>query len=119
MDVHFKCTQCGKCCRDSRVPLTVAEAISWLNRGHPVQLICEASPWPEGLADEDPKAAHFKRRSFAVMSGTMPTRVVVILALRITPARAQTCCPTCVAGYTRIGRLSAAFIRRKSIRRSR
>jgi Fe-S-cluster containining protein len=79
VDIHFKCTQCGKCCRDSRIPLTVAEAIGWLNRGHPVQLICEASPWPEGLADEDPRAAHFKRRSFAAMSGTLPTRVVVNL----------------------------------------
>ncbi|MDP9008150.1 MAG: YkgJ family cysteine cluster protein [Pseudomonadota bacterium] len=59
--------------------MTAAEAISWLNRGHQVQLVCEASPWPEGLADEDPRAAHFKRRSFAVMSGTMPTRVVVML----------------------------------------
>jgi Fe-S-cluster containining protein len=79
VDIHFKCTQCGKCCRDSKVPLTVAEAIGWLNRGHPVQLICEASPWPEVLADEDPRAAHFKRRSFAAMSGTLPTRVVVNL----------------------------------------
>ncbi len=80
VDIHFKCTQCGKCCRDSKVPLTVAEAIGWLNRGHSVQLICEASPWPRGLADEDPGAAHFKRRSFAAMSGTLPMRVVVILA---------------------------------------
>jgi len=79
MDIRFSCTQCGKCCQDSKVPLTVAEAISWLNRGHQVQLICEASPWPQGLADEDTRAAHFKRRSFAVMSGTMPTRVVVNL----------------------------------------
>jgi Fe-S-cluster containining protein len=80
MDIHFNCTQCGKCCRDSKIPLTVAEAMDWLNRGHPVQLICEASPWPEGLADEDPRAAHFKRRSFAVTSGMMPTRVAIMLA---------------------------------------
>jgi Fe-S-cluster containining protein len=79
VDIHFKCTQCGKCCRDSKIPLTVAEAMDWLNRGHPVQLLCEASPWPQGLADEDPRAAHFKRRSFAVTSGMMPTRVVVML----------------------------------------
>jgi Fe-S-cluster containining protein len=79
VDIHFKCTQCGKCCRDAKVPLTVAEAIDWLNRGHSVQLICEASPWPPGLADEDPGAAHFKRRSFAAMSGTLPMRVVLIL----------------------------------------
>jgi Fe-S-cluster containining protein len=79
VDIHFNCTQCGKCCRDSKIPLTVAEAMSWLNRGHPVQLICEASPWPQALADDDPRAAHFKRRSFAVTSGMMPTRVVVML----------------------------------------
>jgi Fe-S-cluster containining protein len=79
VDIHFKCTQCGKCCRDSKIPLTVAEAMNWLNRGHRVQLICEASPWPQGLADDDPRAAHFKRRSFAATSGMMPTRVVVTL----------------------------------------
>jgi Fe-S-cluster containining protein len=86
VDIHFKCTQCGKCCRDSRIPLSVAEAIGWLNRGHSVQLICEASPWPEGPADEDPRAAHFKRRSFAAMSGTLPTRVVVNLVANNTGA---------------------------------
>ncbi len=79
MDIHFKCTQCGKCCHDSKIPLTVAEAIKWVGRGHQVQLICEASPWPQGLADNDPRAAHFKRRSFAAMSGCMPVRVVVAL----------------------------------------
>jgi Fe-S-cluster containining protein len=85
MDIHFGCTQCGKCCRDTKVPLTVAEAIKWLNRGHEVQLLCEASPWP-GALDGEPRAAHFKRRSFAVMSGSMPTRVVVMLVANIVGA---------------------------------
>jgi Fe-S-cluster containining protein len=92
MNIHFKCTQCGNCCRDSKVPLTVAEAIAWLNRGHQVQLICEASPWPEGLADADSKAAQFKRRSFAAMSGSMAMRVVVILAANTAGA-----CPNLLA----------------------
>jgi len=82
MDIHFACTQCGKCCRDTKVPLTVAEAIKWLHRGDEVQLLCEASPWPEAL-DGDPRAVHFKRRSFAVMSGSMPTRVVVMLVANV------------------------------------
>jgi Fe-S-cluster containining protein len=82
MDLHFACTQCGKCCRDTKIPLTVAEAIKWLNRGDEVQLLCEASPWPEAL-DGDPRAAHFKGRSFAVMSGSMPTRVVVMLVANV------------------------------------
>src|ERR1700722_15996818 len=82
MEIHFGCTECGKCCRDTKVPLTVAEATKWLNRGDEVQLLCEASPWPQSL-DGDPKAAHFKRRSFAVMSGSMPTRVVVMLVANV------------------------------------
>jgi Fe-S-cluster containining protein len=85
MDIHFGCTQCGKCCRDTKVPLTVAEAIKWLNRGDEVQLLCEASPWSEAL-DDEPRAAHFKRRSFAVMSGSMPTRVVVMLVANVVGA---------------------------------
>jgi Fe-S-cluster containining protein len=81
---HFSCTRCGKCCRDMKIPLSVAEAMKWLDRGHPVQLICEASPWPKEANDEDPRADHFKRRSFAVMSGSMPTRVVAMLVANIT-----------------------------------
>jgi Fe-S-cluster containining protein len=91
MDMHFSCTQCGKCCRDTKIPLTVAEAIEWLNRGHDVQLLCEASPWL-GEVDSDPRAAHFKRRSFAVMSGSMPTRVVVMLVANVVGA-----CPNLLA----------------------
>jgi Fe-S-cluster containining protein len=85
MEINFSCTQCGKCCRDTKVPLTVSEAIEWLNRGDEVQLLCEASPWPEAL-DREPRAAHFKRRSFPVMSGSMPTRVVVMLVANIVGA---------------------------------
>jgi Fe-S-cluster containining protein len=85
MEIHFGCTQCGKCCRDTKVPLTVSEAIKWLNRGDEVQLLCEASPWPEAL-DREARAAHFKRRSFPVMSGSMPTRVVILLVANIVGA---------------------------------
>jgi Fe-S-cluster containining protein len=85
MEIHFGCTQCGKCCRDTKIPLTVAEATKWLNRGDEVQLLCEASPWSEAL-DSEPRAAHFKRRSFAVMSGSMPTRVVVMLVANVVGA---------------------------------
>jgi len=91
MDMHFNCTRCGKCCRDTKIPLTVAEAINWLKRGDEVQLLCEASPWPEAL-DGEPRAAHFKRRSFAVMSGSMPTRVVVMLVANVVGA-----CPNLLA----------------------
>jgi Fe-S-cluster containining protein len=83
MDLHFGCTVCGKCCRDLRLPLTVSEAAAWLADGHPVQLICEARPWPGETAPDDPRAAHQRRRSFAATSGIVPVRVVVILAANL------------------------------------
>jgi Fe-S-cluster containining protein len=58
--------------------------MAWLDRGHQVQLICEASPWPARLVEEDPRAAHFERRSFEVMSGSMPARVVAMLVADVT-----------------------------------
>ena len=66
-----------------KLPLTVVEAVKWLYRGHAVQLVCAASPWPAAVADDDPKAAHFKRRSFAATSGSMPARVMVMLVANI------------------------------------
>jgi Fe-S-cluster containining protein len=80
MDLHFECTQCGKCCRNLKLPLTVFEAMEWLKNGKTVQVICDAMPWPEEPPAEDLKAAHRRRRSFATMSGSLPVRVAVILA---------------------------------------
>jgi Fe-S-cluster containining protein len=79
MDIDFECTMCGKCCHDLRLPLTVAEALAWLGRGNEVQILCEALPWPEEPAADNLQAAHKRRRSFAAMSGSLPTRIVVIL----------------------------------------
>jgi Fe-S-cluster containining protein len=77
-----------------KIPLAVAEAMAWLDRGHQVQLICEASPWPARLTEEDPRAAHFERRSFAVMSGSMPARVVAMLVADVTGP-----CPNLLADF--------------------
>jgi Fe-S-cluster containining protein len=79
MDIDFECTMCGKCCHDLRLPLTVTEAVAWLERGNDVQILCDASPWPEEPPEDNLRAAHRRRRSFAAMSGALPTRVVVIL----------------------------------------
>jgi Fe-S-cluster containining protein len=48
--------------------------------GNDVQVICEAWPWPTEPASDDLKAAHRRGRSFATVSGSVPTRVAVILA---------------------------------------
>jgi Fe-S-cluster containining protein len=83
MDTTFGCTKCGKCCHDIRVPLTVKEAIEWLSDGNDVEVICEAVPWPVEPPTDDLPAAHKRRRSFPTLSGSLPTRVVVILVARI------------------------------------
>ena len=80
MDIDFECTMCGKCCHDLRLPLTVTEAVAWLERGNNVQILCEALPWPEEPPAENRLATHKRRRSFASMSGSLPTRVLVTLA---------------------------------------
>jgi Fe-S-cluster containining protein len=86
MSLNFECTQCGKCCRDLKLPLTVTEALDWLRDGHDVQVLCDAVPWPAEPDPSDQKAAHQRRRSFATMSGSLPTRVVAILAANLAGA---------------------------------
>ena len=46
---HFGCTSCGICCHGWKVPLTLREAVEWLQHGHAVDLMVEAYP-----AHEDP-----------------------------------------------------------------
>jgi Fe-S-cluster containining protein len=83
LDVHFGCTQCGDCCRKTKIPLTAHEAADWLSGGNEVQVICEASPWLEDRSADDPEVARFKRRSFDAVSGPLPIRVVVMLVANI------------------------------------
>jgi hypothetical protein len=45
-----------------------------------MQIICDAMSWAPEPADDDPKAAYRRRRSFPTMSGSLRTRVSVILA---------------------------------------
>lgn len=77
MPSHFSCTMCGRCCRDLRLPLSLAEAADWLRDGGETQLLCDAIPWPVEPAADDRLAAYKSRRSFPAMSGTLPLRVIV------------------------------------------
>jgi len=83
LDIRFACTQCGSCCRNTKIPLTAAEAVGWLRDGNRVQIICEASPWMTDASAEDPRAAHVKRRSFAARSGSLSLRIVVMLVANV------------------------------------
>lgn len=79
-DIDFECTACGKCCHDLRLPLTIQEAVDWLQRGGQMELICDAIPW--AIEPEPGNApAHYKRaRSVPAMSGSLPVRISIILA---------------------------------------
>jgi Fe-S-cluster containining protein len=79
-DTNFACTTCGQCCHDLRLPLTITEAIDWLKRGGQLELLCEAIPWPVEPEPNNAQAAYKRARSSAVMSGTLPVRVSIILA---------------------------------------
>jgi Fe-S-cluster containining protein len=86
VDIHFECTRCGNFCRNSRLALTIAEAETWLDDGHDVQVLCEATPWLTDPAHADAIAQHRLRRSFSAASGELPLRIVVILAANLVGA---------------------------------
>lgn len=79
MDIDFGCTGCGKCCNNLRLPLTVSEAITWIERGNSVQLFVDAIPWLDEPSPDDRVAAHKRRRSFPAFSGSLPVRVVPLI----------------------------------------
>lgn len=80
MDIDFHCTKCGNCCKDLRLPLSIAEALDWLHDDNPVQVLCEAIPWPEDIPSSNPYAELKWNRAFSAQSGQLPIRVLVTLA---------------------------------------
>jgi Fe-S-cluster containining protein len=79
MTIHFSCTMCGRCCHGLRLPVSVDEAMAWLEDGGRVELFCEAIPWPEEPSADNLPAWYKRRRSFAASSGQLPLRVIVSL----------------------------------------
>lgn len=79
-DIDFQCTKCGECCRGFRLPLSVEEAVRWLQDGNIVEILCEAIPWVDEPPPSNLVAAFKRERSFPATSGTMPIRVIVTLA---------------------------------------
>ena len=75
MDVCFDCTQCGRCCHDLRLTLSVAEARVWAARGHQVDLLVEAWAWPEDMVTGDAATQWRRDTTFAVQIGDVPFRV--------------------------------------------
>ena len=79
MDIHFACTQCGRCCHGLRLTLSVDEAIAWAGNGDTVQILTEALPQSESNAGEESHAEYEKARSFPATSGEATIRIAAIL----------------------------------------
>jgi Predicted Fe-S-cluster oxidoreductase len=79
-DINFECTECGKCCHDLRLALTIAEAVAWLARGGKMEVICEAIPWPVEPEPGNAQAGYKRARSSPAMSGSLPVRISIVLA---------------------------------------
>jgi len=78
VELHFDCTQCGRCCHDLRLPLSVDEARRWAADGNQVQILAEASPAFETPPPGSPER-HRYDRALPAMSGTVPIRISILL----------------------------------------
>lgn len=70
---------CGRCCHGLRLPLTVSEALAWVERGGEVEIFCDAIPWPSDPPGTNPVADYKRERSFLAYSGELPIRVTLTL----------------------------------------
>ncbi|HEY6335063.1 MAG TPA: YkgJ family cysteine cluster protein [Alphaproteobacteria bacterium] len=82
-DLAFSCTQCGRCCHNHNLPLTIDEAVAWLTDGGKVDLYCDADLWPDEPPPDDRRAAHRRRRSFSAPCGASRVRVTVVLVASV------------------------------------
>ena len=80
LNQDFRCTECGQCCRNFRLPLRLSEAPRWLADGNPLEVLCQAIPWPIEPPASDAVGQYQRQRSFAAQSGQLPVRILVTLA---------------------------------------
>ncbi|WP_244216114.1 YkgJ family cysteine cluster protein [Pseudomonas reidholzensis] len=81
---RFACVGCGACCRGRFVPLTLAETLAWLRRGHSVAVLLEGfdeSAWPSGAPEFD----YNLLRSAPVACGAGSLQVTAIFAANVIP----------------------------------
>jgi Fe-S-cluster containining protein len=80
VDIPFGCTMCGKCCHNHSLPLTVDEAVLWLEDGGSLCILCEAVTGPmPSEPDDAAQAAYRMRRAFAARSGGEAIHVIATL----------------------------------------
>jgi len=79
MDNAFKCTQCGKCCHNLNIPLSISEAKDWLLKGHKLKILTEATPWVNDTPVIEDVLIRKKSMTFDGLSGNLSIRVLLTL----------------------------------------
>lgn len=79
MSTDFNCTQCGQCCHNLNIPLTVNEAKAWLLRGHKLKILTEAIPWINDTPLTDDVLIRKKTMTFEGSSGKLNIRILMTL----------------------------------------
>lgn len=82
MEISFDCTQCGRCCHDLRLTLSVDEARTWAANGHQVDLLAEGWAWPEDADETDPAIQWRMATTVPTMVGDVPFRINLRLVAR-------------------------------------
>ncbi|HQS69553.1 MAG: hypothetical protein B7Y36_13935 [Novosphingobium sp. 28-62-57] len=82
MQLTFDCTQCGRCCHDLRLTLSVEEARIWASNGHQVDLLAEGWAWTGTEDETDPAIAWRKATTFPAIVGEVPFRISLRLVAR-------------------------------------
>ena len=73
----FNCTQCGKCCHNLNIPLSIEEAKAWLLSGHQLKILTEAIPWVNDTPLTEDVLIRKKTMTFAGSSGDLSIRVLM------------------------------------------
>lgn len=79
MTLRFSCTACGRCCHDLRLPLSLREALNWLERGGEVEILADAAPVLAEQPD-DPGVTYRRERALSATSGKLAIAVNLTLA---------------------------------------
>ncbi|MDZ3992247.1 YkgJ family cysteine cluster protein [Pseudomonas sp. Teo4] len=80
--VSFNCVGCGVCCKGRFVPLSLAEAETWLARGDDVVILLEAFA-TRHEAQNNASYRHDAARSDQVRSGSADLQVIAIFAASV------------------------------------
>ncbi len=79
MSTHFSCVGCGKCCTSHHIPLTLSEAIRWVQQQGELIVLVEAF-LEDGQGISQVQREHAEQRSLPVWCGETRAYVAITFA---------------------------------------